>query len=372
MGDFDYFEGFSALENMEAEQFKDAMIAAFGEINLGQQFQQSFRRLGVPQVPNFKIGSTKLDTTELLYDHKTLLSLEFTRLQITDAVEKANHLKTSFGRSYITIIENLKVSEDEDDDNDEFDKLFAAIQKRFGLENPEPQARSKFLYDIDHRAGDDAITMEERLRRTGNLCNFGDADELNKMILQILLSKCLDKKWRMYVRTHELDLDAAMDYAHRLREDRDADKTVENTAANKVKFTKKSSSSWMGKTFYPSNPRHRSTSNNRNCGRCGKSPHGPAEKCPSIGTICKKCNLRDHWSNMCRTKKGFQQPNGNSPGNSRPNSPGFSRKNVRFQKGKRYNKKKFGGYTKCAKNEDPKDDSSDNDSFVRHVRLSQN
>ena len=37
------------------------------------------------------------------------------------------------------------------------------------------------------------------------------------------------------------------------------------------------------------------------CGRCGRQ-HGDAP-CPAMGKVCRKCNAKNHFEKMCRTKK---------------------------------------------------------------------
>ena len=39
----------------------------------------------------------------------------------------------------------------------------------------------------------------------------------------------------------------------------------------------------------------------RTCGRCGRK-HGDVP-CPSMGKVCRKCNAKNHFEKMCRTKK---------------------------------------------------------------------
>ena len=112
---------------MDAQQFQDAMVAALGQVNLsagiGQEFKNSLRQIGLPQVPPLVIAGTKIDTTENLFDHKLLLDLEFTRLGITDA----KLLKTSISKDHLTIVEKLKIPVEMDDDADQ--KLFKGLQK---------------------------------------------------------------------------------------------------------------------------------------------------------------------------------------------------------------------------------------------------
>ena len=341
---------------MNAQEFQDAMVAAFGQVNLSQQigtqFKDSLKQIGIPQVPPLVLGSTKLETTENLYDHRVLLDLEFTRLGITNADTKANFLKTTLGKDHITTVQNLTIPPGGEDDA--YVKQFKVIQKRFGLENPEPQARAKFMFQINHQAGDDAITMAERLRRTGNLCNYGG--DLDKNILQILLSKCLDKKWRMHVRTQKYELPAALEYASQLREDRDADRVVERQHASggRVNFTRKFRNGKKGSKWQN---RSQSSPRSNQCTHCGKPSHGKSEKCPAEGTKCSKCGLNNHWAMVCRTKRTFKKG-----GNNSSNSKHFS------------NKKRYNNYAKKVEEEkdtkDTKDESpSEKDSFVRHVKL---
>lgn len=38
------------------------------------------------------------------------------------------------------------------------------------------------------------------------------------------------------------------------------------------------------------------------CQRCGYD-HNPGSRCPAKGKQCKKCNKKDHFAKMCRSKK---------------------------------------------------------------------
>ena len=52
------------------------------------------------------------------------------------------------------------------------------------------------------------------------------------------------------------------------------------------------------------NWRHKDSKSNaatHTCGRCGKQ-HGDAP-CPAMGKVCRKCNAKNHFEKMCRTKK---------------------------------------------------------------------
>ena len=52
------------------------------------------------------------------------------------------------------------------------------------------------------------------------------------------------------------------------------------------------------------NWRHKDSKSNaatHTCGRCGRQ-HGDAP-CPAIGKVCRKCNAKDHFEKMCRSKK---------------------------------------------------------------------
>ena len=52
------------------------------------------------------------------------------------------------------------------------------------------------------------------------------------------------------------------------------------------------------------NWRHKDSKSNaatHTCGRCGRQ-HGDAP-CPAMGKVCRKCNTKNHFEEMCRTKK---------------------------------------------------------------------
>ncbi|XP_062619288.1 uncharacterized protein LOC134280858 [Saccostrea cucullata] len=41
------------------------------------------------------------------------------------------------------------------------------------------------------------------------------------------------------------------------------------------------------------------------CTRCGMSEHERGETCPAIGRLCRKCNKRDHYECVCRSKVSY-------------------------------------------------------------------
>ena len=57
-------------------------------------------------------------------------------------------------------------------------------------------------------------------------------------------------------------------------------------------------------TMKKKNWRHKDSKSNaatHTCGRCGRQ-HGDAP-CPAMGKVCRKCNAKNHFEKMCRTKK---------------------------------------------------------------------
>ena len=57
-------------------------------------------------------------------------------------------------------------------------------------------------------------------------------------------------------------------------------------------------------TVKKKNWRHKDSKSNaatHTCGRCGRQ-HGDAP-CPAMGKVCRKCNAKNHFEKMCRSKK---------------------------------------------------------------------
>ena len=57
-------------------------------------------------------------------------------------------------------------------------------------------------------------------------------------------------------------------------------------------------------TVKKKNWRHKdskSSADTHTCGRCGRQ-HGDAP-CQAMGKVCRKCNAKNHFEKMCRTKK---------------------------------------------------------------------
>ena len=48
-------------------------------------------------------------------------------------------------------------------------------------------------------------------------------------------------------------------------------------------------------------------SSSQHCGRCGKAPPHPRDKCPAKDIVCHKCNLKGHYARYCKTKRKIDE-----------------------------------------------------------------
>lgn len=165
-------------------------------------------------------------------------------------------------------------------------------------------ARQTF-HKVSQKQGETVQQFCTRLRQAAKDCDFqGDKDN---QIRDAILSKCCSE----YVRRKLLEEGPHLTLARALEVASQCERVEEQLAAMSMYSDKKEGETVSriatnkGKYIKPKDKRKNSdvSKMERQCYRCGYSDHmGKDPKCPARGQTCHKCNGKDHFSKMCRTK----------------------------------------------------------------------
>lgn len=165
-------------------------------------------------------------------------------------------------------------------------------------------ARQTF-HKVSQKQGETVQQFCTRLRQAAKDCDFqGDKDN---QIRDAILSKCCSE----YVRRKLLEEGPNLTLARALEVASQCERVEEQLAAMSMYSDKKEGETVSriatnkGKYIKPKDKRKNSdvSKMERQCYRCGYSDHmGKDPKCPARGQTCHKCNGKDHFSKMCRTK----------------------------------------------------------------------
>lgn len=181
-----------------------------------------------------------------------------------------------------------------------------------------PQVNTAFARQTFHKLyqkhGETVQQFSTRLRQTAKDCDF--RVETDNQIRDAILSKCTSEyvRRKLLEEGRELTLARTLEVASQcerieeqmtamsLNEERRETETVHRVTQKGGKYKKT-----KGKTMEKDEEK-----TERKCYRCGYTDHmGKDPKCPARGQTCHKCNGKDHFSKMCRTK-GSRKQNVNS------------------------------------------------------------
>ncbi|XP_013881856.1 uncharacterized protein LOC106530712, partial [Austrofundulus limnaeus] len=169
-------------------------------------------------------------------------------------------------------------------------------------------ARQTF-HKISQKRGETVQQFCTRLRQAAKDCDFrGDNDN---QIRDAILSKCTSE----YVRRKLLEDGPGLTLARALELASQCERVEEQMAAMSITEEKKSENTVnrivttkKGKYMKPKEKAKEDNKTDRQCYRCGFTDHmGKDPKCPARGQTCHKCNGKDHFSKMCRTKRQKKQ-----------------------------------------------------------------
>lgn len=177
-----------------------------------------------------------------------------------------------------------------------------------------PQVNTAFARQTFHKLcqkqGENVQQFSTRLRQTARDCAFGV--ETDNQIRDAILSKCTSD----YVRRKLLEEGRGLTLARTLELASQCERIEEQMAAMSLsdgqretetvhRVTQKGGK--YAKTRGKSMNKEEGKSE-RKCYRCGYADHmGKDPKCPARGQTCHKCNGKDHFSKMCRTKGSKKQ-----------------------------------------------------------------
>lgn len=173
---------------------------------------------------------------------------------------------------------------------DEFDKYFLDYQN-------EIFASFKFL-EIKQEKGEKFTEYYSRLRSAVVECNYGQAMErmLRDKIIQGLSDKALQER---LIRETSRKAKTVQDIISECKSaEHSKAQATEMNNENKlsVAAVKKNKQRAVAKPSRMTNIAVR----DKDCNHCGRK-HEP-RKCPAYGTVCRKCDGKNHWAKVCRSK----------------------------------------------------------------------
>ena len=199
----------------------------------------------------------------------------------------------------------------------DYKKAVTALNTYFVPRVNSTYARQTF-HKLCQEPGETVQQFSTRLRRTARDCDF-QADTDNQ-----IRDAILNKSTSVYVRRklleegHTLTLARALELAsqcERIEEqmaamsltDEKREPTVygrDTEAVHRVAQKGGKFTSSRGKTA----EREEGATSERKCFRCGFADHMAKDpKCPARGQTCHKCNGKDHYSKMCRSRGSMNQ-----------------------------------------------------------------
>uniref|UniRef100_A0A669BA80 Gypsy retrotransposon integrase-like protein 1 n=1 Tax=Oreochromis niloticus TaxID=8128 RepID=A0A669BA80_ORENI len=176
-----------------------------------------------------------------------------------------------------------------------------------------PQVNAAYARQTFHKLsqtpGETVQQFCTRLRRAAKDCDF-QVDNDNQ-IQDAILSKCTSE----YVRRKLLEEGPGLTLTRTLEVASHCERVEEQMAAMSVAGEKKGEDTvsriFTAKKENNNRPKRKMKDDNktdRQCYRCGYTDHmGKDPKCPARGQTCHKCNGKDHFSKMCRTKRQKKQ-----------------------------------------------------------------
>ena len=224
-------------------------------------------------------------------------SLYFTANDVPNAKKVAVLLSTIGGPTY-SLLSDLVAPDSPGEKS--FAEISEALRRHFEPKRTTIAERFHF-HKRDQAAGESVADFDAALRKLAIHCNFADALE-DTLRDRFVCGLCSDAMQRRLLSEKELSYRKAMEVAQAMEAAERETKALKPSAPAIHKFASQ-------------NPRSKEQ---RNCYRCGRSNHGPAE-CRFKEADCRNCGKKGHIATVCRSKPRQTtptQPKAQHPGRS--------------------------------------------------------
>ena len=209
-----------------------------------------------------------------------------------DPADQWNYILISSGPRGRDLLESKQISEADK-------KIPAKVWKIFEdhlVEKPNKWVQRIELQGMTQK---DTETVEEFVLRVTNKaenCCFSDANTRDERLTDQIIKgiKYPEEQKKLLAKGDALKLAEAITLAKAY------EATVKSLSQYKSAAAATPTACDAIKKLKPAN-----TKNNKSCQRCGRNH--PIKKCPAYGTVCKKCNGKNHWASMCRSKQHTEQ-----------------------------------------------------------------
>ena len=188
------------------------------------------------------------------------------------------------------------------------DKVFTAFANSFEKSSSYWQAREEYLSDIKQTQQQTTVELDIYIKDLVRRCQF-KRTEVEARKIDILYHATVHFEVRKFVhnaKPEELTYDRMIEVA----------KAHERTCHEYQQHKQAHSASVSGyqKPLIQTNALTMSFQKKRSCGKCGRiHNHGD---CPAHGKVCHSCGRKNHWTQMCRTRRSSSS--GHTPSPHRP------------------------------------------------------
>ena len=250
------------------------------------------KNLNLPNFPTFDLGET--DTISPRWKkYKQRFELLCTAVGVNEEKQKLAMFLTYVGDETFEVYENIKPN-----DAPTYKETIEAFDKHFmPLTN---KSYETFLFrNLKQDEGENLNEFYIRLKEQAAKCGFADTDLNIKQQIELTTTS---NKLRMY---------SFQNPEKTLQELLTTGRAYEQTSKQMEEISKKKEvKDHQSEIFYTSNKKQQNFGKNRNrqggvsksCYRCGGAFPHTNKSCPAEGKTCNKCQKKNHFAAVCKTK----------------------------------------------------------------------
>lgn len=279
-------------KNAELEQTMNTMLETLRELTLKtKKGESSNMQLSTTPIPAPESFSGKKDDWENWAKHYERYR-HATNMELQPAIAQINNLLLFMGTHVNVTLDAMKKRES---DFETYEEAKAAFDEYYKKKINIIYERAKFnqrTQRTDEAANDYIATLQSMAKKLsyGGLLDELVRDRLVVGITDSKLSEHLQMDENLTLETAKNKILQAEMVKAQAKELRDKPEVAKiEKIDRKRKFKKKS---------------HKFESKNKEkCSRCGNESHETIRDCPAFKYVCKKCNIRGHFTKYCKTKK---------------------------------------------------------------------
>ena len=224
------------------------------------------------------------------------------KLDKEDAAVQINSLLYSMGPASNSIFNSLGLSAS---DAKDYKKVLVAFNKYFAPKKYIIFERAKF-FRRDQLVGETVEQYVRALNEIVHKCEFGDkrSEQMRDRIVVGILDKQTSREMQK-MDIDELTEETAIAMA---RQAEQVDRNIKELSSSAAKSSEACATDCVSEIQKQTVDQVKAKKPQDNCSRCGYSVHTKGT-CPAIGSTCRKCNGRNHFSKVCRSSRRVNHVN---------------------------------------------------------------